>query len=275
MPKLSIITINYNNFNGLQKTVESVLSQTSKEFEYIIVDGGSTDGSKELISQYAELNQSIKWVSEKDYGIYHAMNKGIGMADGEYLQFLNSGDSLVSKDVTRNMLAVLKPECNILYGNMLKSLPKGLYRDKSFNGKQPTFLDFYFGTLNHSPAYIRRTLFDKYGLFDENLKIVSDWKWYLNVIVLSKTNINYTNIDVTLFDMTGISTLNNKLDKSERRSVLEEIIPERILMDYTQWGETIIMFERIKKFPVIFSLLNFIDKGLAWIERRNNNNYLK
>lgn len=88
--KLSIITINYNNRDGLQHTIESVINQTSHEFEYIIIDGGSTDGSVDIIKQYT--NQIDYWVSEPDRGIYHAMNKGIDIAKGEYCIFMNSGD---------------------------------------------------------------------------------------------------------------------------------------------------------------------------------------
>ena len=90
MQKLSIITINYNNFEGLNRTLKSVINQNLKNFEYIVIDGGSTDGSKELIEKYAD--KISYWVSEPDRGIYHAMNKGIVKASGEYLLFMNSGD---------------------------------------------------------------------------------------------------------------------------------------------------------------------------------------
>lgn len=98
--KLSIITINYNNVNGLQKTLESVFRQTCKEFEYIVVDGASEDGSKELLEQFlAKADFPFRWISEPDNGIYAAMNKGIRMAQGEYLHFLNSGDWLTDEKV--------------------------------------------------------------------------------------------------------------------------------------------------------------------------------
>ena len=95
--KLSIITINYNNQSGLQRTVESIVNQTWKEFEYIVIDGGSTDGS----AAYLESQNKIfdYWVSEKDLGIYNAMNKGIKAATGHYLLFLNSGDELLNDKV--------------------------------------------------------------------------------------------------------------------------------------------------------------------------------
>ena len=113
MPKLSIITINYNNCTCLEKTIESVLSQTSQNFEYIVVDGNSTDRSKEIISHYANLKLfDIIWISEPDTGIYNAMNKGIRLSSGDYIQFLNSGDILAAPNVTEMMLKDM-PECGV------------------------------------------------------------------------------------------------------------------------------------------------------------------
>ncbi|GHT58040.1 glycosyl transferase [Bacteroidia bacterium] len=275
--RLSIITINYNNAAGLQKTMQSVLNQISKEFEYIVVDGGSTDGSVEIITNYELTSTTLshqslsavemRWVSEKDNGIYHAMNKGIKMAKGEYVQFLNSGDCLASDDVTARMLKELPNDCAIFYGNMLKLQPYGILRDKCFAGRQPTMLDFYRGTLNHSPAYIRRSLFDKYGLYDESLKIVSDWKFYLQAIIFGKEYLVYQNIDVTLFDMTGVSETNKELDKAERLQVLKELLPERILQDYQIWSFPISQMQRIKCYPFVEKLYYFIERVLFKIDK--------
>jgi len=262
MPKLSIITINYNNAAGLKKTMESVLCQTSKDFEYILVDGASTDNSLDIIVQFENeklefASNRFRWISELDSGIYHAMNKGIRLAKGEYLQFLNSGDCLVAPDVTERMLTNLFPSPQgegagvrslILYGNMLKQLPKRIYRDRGFAGRMPTMLDFYTGTLNHSPAYIKRSLFETYGLYDETLKIVSDWKWYLLVIALNGVVPVYKDIDVTIFDMNGISTINSELDKDERERVLYEVLPDSVLADYERWAFPIEQFKRINRY---------------------------
>ena len=254
---LTIITINYNNAPGLQKTMESVFSQTSKEFEYIIVDGGSTDNSVETIQQFNDLTiQQFQYISEPDNGIYHAMNKGIRMAQGEYVQFLNSGDCLASPTVVEGMLHTVKSVCNkpsnregvdILYGNMLKPYKGRILRDCGFAGRTPTMLDFYTGTLNHSPAYIRRSLFDTYGMYDETLRIVSDWKWYLQVIALGSVVPVYADVDVTVFDMGGISSVNSGLDKAERRKVLEELLPLSVLRDYDQYALPIDQLKRINR----------------------------
>jgi len=272
--KLTIITINYNNASGLQKTMESVFVQTSHEFEYIVIDGtvlqlpkGEVAGDREVFEHFIKETYETEngftrcsWLSpfggveggfysEPDSGIYHAMNKGIRMAKGEYVQFLNSGDFLVTSNVIGTMIATL-PDCSIYYGNMLKQLPNGkLYRDTSGQGSI-TMFTFYKGALNHSPAFIKRSLFEKYGLYDENLKIVSDWKWYLNVVGLHNESVKYTNLDVTVFDMTGISSTNSKLEKHERKLVLAEILPASVLSDYERWTFPIDQMKRINRYWV-------------------------
>ena len=162
--KLSIITINRNNAAGLEKTLLSVATQTFKEFEYIVVDGASTDGSVEVIKKYESKFAHLKWISEPDKGIYNAMNKGIRMASGDYIQILNSADCLAAPEVTERMLAELERQGNpaILYGNMVKCFPDGRKMvDKCFAGQEITMLGMFTGTLNHDPAYIRRDLFEK------------------------------------------------------------------------------------------------------------------
>ena len=269
--KLSIITINYNNAAGLQKTMQSVFAQTSQEFEYIVVDGGSTDGSVEIITNYKLRITNLQWISEKDNGIYHAMNKGIKMAQGEYVQFVNSGDCLASDDVTERMITKLNDNVSILYGNMLKLQPHGILRDKSFAGRQPTMLDFYRGTLNHSSAYIKHSLFDKYGLYDETFKIVSDWKFFMQAIIFGNERIEYRNIDVTLFDMTGISETNKELDKAERLQVLKELLPERILQDYQVWSFPISQMQRVKRYWWADKLYYFMERCLFKLEKWRKN----
>jgi GT2 family glycosyltransferase len=268
---LSIITINRNNAAGLEKTMNSVLSQSCSGFEYIVVDGASTDNSVDIIQRFAvQFGDRLKWISEPDKGIYNAMNKGIRMASGEYLEFLNSGDCLAAEDVVLKMLTALEKEesPSILYGNMLKDMPNGsILKDKCFAGQDITFLGFYTGTLNHSPAYIRRGLFEKYGLYDENYKIVSDWKWYLQAIVLGGEQPVYTDLDVTLFDMNGISETNKALDKLERTAVLSEIIPSTILSDYDAWASSIDQMKRLKRHPWAYKLVWFLERCLFKLER--------
>ncbi|MGV3631154.1 MAG: glycosyltransferase family 2 protein [Bacteroidota bacterium] len=263
MLKLSIITINYNNAAGLEKTIRSVMAQTSGDFEYVVIDGASTDGSVEVIEKYKD--KITYWISEHDEGIYNAMNKGILAAKGEYCQFLNSGDYLSDEWVTERMISHLDGEA-ILYGNMIKLWPNGK-RYKNTSIKTDSMYNYYVGSLNHSPAYIRRSLFEKYGLYDEQLKIVSDWKFYLDAIALGNEAVKYVNIDVTCFDMTGISNTQTQLDKEERRKILEARLPGTVLNDYDDHWRDIDMMKRIKRSRFAYKMVWFLERLLYKWER--------
>lgn len=269
---LSIVTINRNNANGLRETLRSVASQTGGEIEHVIVDGASTDDSVEVIKEYVREVETRKtrvstilWKSEPDSGIYNAMNKGIAMAHGDYIQILNSGDRLASDEVTKRMIDRLSEEelPSILYGNMVKVFSDGhTLRDRCFAGQDITFLGFYTGTLNHSPAYIKRSLFDRYGKYDESYKIVSDWTWYMEAIVFGDETPVYADIDVTLFDMTGISETNTELTRRERRDYLEKRIHPSILKDYDEWSFAILQVRRLKRHPWAYRLVWILERVL-------------
>lgn len=271
--KLSIITINRNNAEGLEKTLCSVAAQSFREFEYIVIDGASTDGSVEVIKKYEAQFAHLKWVSEPDRGIYNAMNKGLRMATGDYIQILNSGDCLASNDILERMLAALEEAGNpsILYGNMVKCFPDGRKMvDKCFAGQEITMLGMYTGTLNHDPAYVRRDLFEKYGYYDESLKIVSDWKWYMQAIVLGVEKPKYVDLDVTLFDMSGISEVNLGLRDAEKRQELEKMLPLPILADYDKWHFPIEQMRRIKCHPWAYKLVWLLERVLFKFEKWNS-----
>lgn len=396
--KLSIITINYNNAEGLRKTLASVAAQTYPHIEHIIVDGGSTDDSVEIIREYAD-NQAkgaengvadnennstpiyttlhnstppkhhVLWVSEADKGIYNAMNKGIEIALGrrvvnsfnrselvedknkgieialgkrivnddytssplassphrliasDYIQILNSGDLLASADVTERMMTALlevkgyrlefkgeeevkgerleaKGEENgkadtpastpytlhstpteasrlkdcpaIFYGNMTKVNAAGQIVGKS-GYTEYSLRQFYSSTLNHDCAYIRSDLFEEYGLYDENLKIVSDWKWYLQAIGLGRVQPDYVDIDVTIFDDGGISETNLALRNAERRQVLEELLPPAVLWDYDQHAFEMEQMKRLrcwKLYPLVYFMERVCFKFEKWFCKR-------
>ena len=198
------------------------------------------------------------------------MNKGIRMASGDYIQILNLVDWLAVPDVTERMLAALeKVGCpSIFYGNMIKCFPDGRKMvDKCFAGQEITMLGMYTGTLNHDPAYIRRDLFEKYGYYDESLKIVSDWKWYLQAIILGGEKPQYADIDVTLFDMTGISETNKELDKAERKQVLEQLFPKTILADYERFAFPIDQIKRLQRHPWAYKMVWFLERCLFKMEK--------
>lgn len=269
--KLSIVTINRNNATGLEKTMRSVASQTFKGFEYIVVDDASTDGSIEVVQKFAsQFGERMKWISEPDDGIYNAMNKGVRMASGDYIQILNSGDCLAASDVTERMLTSLEEagRPSIYYGNMVKCFPNGRKMvDKSFAGREITMLGMFTGTLNHDPAYIRRDLFDIYGCYDENLKIVSDWKWYLQAIVFGDERPVYTDMNVTLFDMTGISETNKEAVDYERKQVMEQLFPKAVLADYQRYAFPMEQIDRLQRYPWAYGLVWLLERCLFKVEK--------
>ena len=274
--KLSIITINYNNAEGLRKTLASVAAQSYANIQHVIIDGNSSDTSKDVIIDYAENtknpNHEILWVSEKDKGIYNAMNKGIEMATGDYIQILNSGDILAGEDVTEKMVCQLNQNdesVGILYGNMIKVNAQDKVVGKSGYAEY-SLRQFYHSTLNHDCAYIRKDLFEEYGLYDENLKIVSDWKWYLQAIGLGSVKPEYVDIDVTIFDDGGISETQLDRRAAERRQVLEELLPSAVLWDYDTHAfemEQMNRLRRWKLYPLVYFMERVCFKFEKWFNK--------
>lgn len=270
--KLSIITINYNNAEGLRKTLASVAEQTYRDIEHVVIDGGSTDGSVDVIKEYVSNVDSreskvdrVIWSSEPDKGIYNAMNKGIRKATGDYCQFLNSGDTLAAPDVTERMMAAMEGGIDVLYGDMLKIGVKQ-YVDRNSRNDDVTLHMFYRGCLNHSPAYIKRSLFDEYGMYDETLKICSDWKFYMQSIVLGKATTKHVNIVVTHFDMNGISETRKDILNEERNHLLKELVPQGILKDYDRYHFPMSQYDRLKKHH-LWGLVYFIERVLFKLEK--------
>lgn len=225
--KLSIITINYNNAEGLHKTIESVLSQTYKEFEYIIVDGASTDDSVDIIKASALQAEGLAfiWVSEKDTGIYNAMNKGIEIASGlrvvnalnrsersedknkelpEYVLMLNSGDYLVDEHVIERIMPELDGT-DIVQGNNIEERAKGIYRNRGYGKSDIDLFDVMKGHFLHQSSFCRRDLFERYGYFDESYKMSADTKFFMICLGQKDATFKYVDIDVANYDMTGIS----------------------------------------------------------------------
>lgn len=217
MPKLSIITINYNNASGLQRTVESVISQRYSDMEYIVVDGGSIDDSVAVIKKH---ESSIdKWVSEKDNGIYNALNKGIQMATGDYLLFLNSGDHFYNSDVLNANEHHIKEKDLIAFDIHLL----GLGHDYIHTHPNELLFSFLFEeTFAHQSVFVKRNLFNKFGLYDETLKIVADWKFFIHAIA---SGCSYKSVHevLSVFYFDGISSTaeGTFLRRKERESILK------------------------------------------------------
>ena len=248
--KLSLITINYNNASGLEKTIRSVLTQKNlkaDEFEYIIIDGGSTDGSVDLIKNFSEraergeFPQKIsKWVSEKDSGIYNAMNKGIKIAGGSIIGLLNSGDEAVENAYDDILLLHKNQPEAVLYGGM----------NFCENGKFKKVYSFCAEDLPrqmiaHPASFVPKSVYEKYGFYDESFRSSADWDLFIKFY---KTGVQfvYTNKIYLNFDCGGISNSNEKL-------VIKE--DKRIIKKYG-------LKTRKQKLMEVYKILTFIIPGI-------------
>jgi glycosyltransferase involved in cell wall biosynthesis len=216
---------------GLTKTLESVKSQSFRNFEHIIVDGGSIDDSKKQILNYTkEAKYLTHWCSEPDNGVYHAQNKGILRAIGEYCFFLNSGDFLIDSTVLEKVF-IQKHYADVIYGNLI--VLSGDKQVEICKGKEEiTFLDLYSSIVKHQASFIKKKLFDKFGLYNENLKIIADWAFFLKTIGLNNASLQYVDIDISCFDNNGISYNNPDLCRSERQIVLDQHLSPLMQKDY-------------------------------------------
>ena len=245
MLKLSIITINYNNLGGLKRTVESVVNQTWKEFEYIVIDGGSTDGSAAYIESKSEhLNYGV---SEPDQGVYYAMNKGIEKALGTYLLFLNSGDVLLA---TKKSLLL---DMDIIYGDLWIVGEQ----DKGFRNRYPDFIDFPFlkqTSLGHPSTFMKKELFYTYGLYRTDLKIVSDWAFFVKVFCRHK--VSHCKIDhiIATFYEGGLST--STVFHQQHIEERKKVLIENFDVYDVSFEEFIMKFEQQKE------LVNQLDQGI-------------
>lgn len=235
MTKVSVITISYNNAEGLQRTIESVLAQAYIDYEYIVIDGGSTDNSHSIIESYQD--RIAYWVSEPDKGVYDAMNKGIAVAKGQYLHFLNSGDFYASDTVLSSVFSK-EYDVPLLRGNQICDYGNRTERWTNLGNRQVTLYDMFVNTLLHQATFIRRDMFDKYGVYDDSLKIVSDWKFFFKAILGGEKTI-YLSVDVVVFEMNGISTNKSHGEKhlEERKKVISELMPINLLTDYERLKE--------------------------------------
>lgn len=222
--KLSIITINYNNASGLERTIKSVVAQTRSNIEYIVIDGKSTDESSDIIHSYTD--RIDYWVSEPDLGIYNAMNKGIKQAKGEYLLFLNSGDELDSKTDLQTIINELSSNEDIFIFNV--ELVSGYTKQKKF---YPEVLDikyFFSDTIAHPGALISKKVLIDHGGYNESYKIVSDWAFFVDAICFSKCSYKFIDKDLAIFYHDGISSKPENMDliTHEQRKHIKENYPQ-------------------------------------------------
>lgn len=237
--KLSIITINYNNAAGLKKTLDSVAFQTYTDFEHIIVDGASTDDSVDIIRAYSQSpianRLKITWLSESDTGVYNAMNKGIKLAKGKYLLFLNSGDYLIADDVLDKVFShdcdadILCARCNV------SNIGKVVWTSNP--PEKVTFSTLYTVGLAHQSTFIRRILLEQLGYYDESFRYNADIEFWYRAIIDNGATTQRIDVITTDYNLDGISSKENKSAK-----YIEEM--HRILQRYKAFTDDYDFFIR-------------------------------
>lgn len=199
---ISVITVCYNDKENLRKTIESVISQTYKNLEYIIIDGGSKDGTDILVSEYKKLFP-ITFLSEKDEGIYDAMNKGVKLSTGKWLNFMNAGDTFFNKNSLQLATENLSEEYDIVYGDT-----EIRYENFKIIKKEPKPNNLWMGRTPHQSSLIKSDTMRRYW-YNKNNKIVADLEFFLTVY-FNKGKIKKINQIISSFAKNGIT---EKLDK--------------------------------------------------------------
>jgi len=249
MKILSIITITYNNQN-LKKTLNSVKNQkvNSDKIEHIIIDNLSSDDTPQTVKKYQKtVKYPVIYIREKDTGRYNAMNKGIVNSKGKYLLFLNAGDSLHNSKTLLKVLPNLTTD--IVYGDI---------QDKSLNKYPINQLFFLDHTLFHQATFIKRSLFEKYGFYDESLIISGDFDFFIKTIIKHHATTTYLPIVIADYDRQGISSQKTDLVYQERAKIITRYYSGKIYFyNYLKY-----LYYRYKKYLPKF-LINLQQKRLA------------
>ena len=259
--KVSVITINYNHSKQLEATIRSVVDNAKilgnafeKEVEYIVIDGGSTDSSTCVIRRYSEYISY--WVSEKDNGIYNAMNKGIAVARGEYCLFLNSGDTLYREDTLKNVLPNL--DTDFVCGNAMLKYADGMAK---WNAPQTVDVLFFMHRFSvcHQSLFIRTSMLQSRS-YNESFQIVADYEQMFYEIVVNHRSYKKVDFPVCYYGCDGISSNHEKADK-EKRMVLNEFH----YLGYIEADELLDLVNRLKVGGRKYRLLLFLTKCLVSI----------
>lgn len=247
MCKISIITINKDNAVGLESTIQSVINQTYKDIEYLIIDGASSDNSLAIIKKYS--NSISTYISERDNGLYNAMNKGQKMATGEYLFFLNSGDVLY-KNNTLELVADKLHNIDVLFGNT-----SVIYNLKILINVSTPIIEYYKRYQHDIPPqpalFVKKECFGKVGGFDESYRIIADVVFVSRLFADINTTYKYIDEVISVFDTTGVSS---------QEANQEKIYLERKRFITTEFPQYLNDFEKIYNKNFINRLVKRITK---------------
>ncbi len=229
-PEVSIITINRNNAKGLENTLKSIENQTYKNFELIVIDGNSSDKSVDVINQHTPIINY--WISEPDKGIYNAMNKGIAKATGTFCLFLNSGDCLAQKNSLEIFSNNIAENIDIYYGNIKYENDAKEYE---FNNHL-SILDFVNNSIGHGASFIKTDLFEKFGNYNEENKIISDSEFFIKTIIVNNISYKHINELITIYQDGGVSVnpTFGLTTVKEREDAIKRLCPHyyQLIVDY-------------------------------------------
>lgn len=226
--KYSIITVNYNNRDGLRRTIESVIQQSYRDFEFIVIDGGSTDGSADVLQQYSD--HLAYWVSEKDNGIYNGMNKGIAHATGDYLNFMNSGDCFYDCDVLQKVAAHAS-DADMIVGRDYHYSEAQHKGHASVQPPRVSMMHFFIATLDHQSSFIKRELFQG-SPYREDYRLVSDWIFFTEKIVAEGKQVEFIPDIVCRREEGGLSEQQQARNREEISRWLHQYLPQGVYDDY-------------------------------------------
>lgn len=253
--KLTVITVCYNSVNSLECAIKSVLNQSYKNVEYIIIDGGSTDGTVEVIKKYSPY--IAYWLSEPDEGIYQAMNKGIKAATGDLIGFLSSNDWYAEGALSAIADKFDETKADLIYGDAVVHEGEDItYQD---NSRVKLEDSYYYMTVIHPAFFVRTEIQKKYG-FDESYRICGDYKFFMQVY-RDKYRFVYTKHDIINYYLGGVSSDREKTSIEDRRASYEVLGEEK--WKYTQGIEKV-FFENFYFYPDIFVKNGF---GRKWIKK--------
>ncbi|MGN6395305.1 MAG: glycosyltransferase family 2 protein [Mucilaginibacter sp.] len=216
-PTLSVITVVYNNVKDIERTIKSTINQTYNNIEYIVIDGKSTDGTLQIIERYKD--HIAQLVSEKDEGIYDAMNKGLKLATGDYVIFMNSGDEFFESTTVEKVFDTA-PDADIYYGEteMVNDARQSLGRRRHKIPEKFTWRSFKYGmSISHQAIYIRRTLTE---LYDRRYQLSADIDWILRAAKKAKTIVKVEGY-VAKYLIGGMSKSRHRQSLKERFNIMK------------------------------------------------------
>lgn len=242
--KISIITVCFNAKDTIEETFLSVINQTYKNVELVVIDGGSTDGTTEVIEKYGE--KISYFVSEPDNGIYDAMNKGIKAASGDFIIFLNANDTFFNEKVLEKVAEALNknPEAKLLYGDAEYVTEDKKSSQIVTNEKITNDFSLIFNNICHQSIFYNKSLFETFGLYTDEFKIYADWDFNIKCLVQNKIKAIYLPTAICKFQLGGACSTQSvkKLCKKEKKALIKKYYP---------------------KFKLIFSINDFLEKNFG------------